>query len=143
MKYLIFIIILFLSCSYAPIEFYELPDYNVKFNINKDKSDLYNIKLFSAYSLSLENVKVKGWLNPEEIEILKYGDCTEKATRFSWLCYQYLGIKPIIYRQKLNGETHQAVYIKEYDYRFNWIDNSETIEILDFDYYFYLVEYVK
>jgi hypothetical protein len=149
MKYLLFLIFIF-SCSYE-LAWYNrpMPNYNVEIKelekrINNINNELYKIDIISYYCLTeIKYKKVKGWLNPEEVAKLKYGDCTERAALFAWLCYQYLGIKAVIQRLKLsNGATHQTVYIEKYDYNFSHLVNSKIIEVLDFETYFRKVEYV-
>ncbi len=149
----LFLVLILLSmffscvCPQAPIKIMGFPDYNIKFdNFKEEESDLYNINEFLFFVLNIPFKDVKGWPNPEEVIKIGYTDCAGHAAVFSWLCYQYLDLKPYIYRLKKGKVTHQAVYIKEYNFKFNWIKEEkewEIEEILSFKTYFYLVEYVK
>ncbi len=163
--YLLLIIILLLSCSMEHMteeEFnpddYETPTYNVRFDYLDKK---VNFLLSIGYTLDQAGYKkafihiikdfvfeyieykiIKGSYNPEQIKERRRGDCCEFTTLFSWLCYEYLGIKDIIiYRGRNELGKHRYCYIEEYDFYFNRICNLEIFETYDFDTYFKYVEY--
>jgi len=111
--FIIFVIILCVSCSLEQDNFYDFPEWN-------NKTELYWIMKSVKYTPDLETWGGDYWQTPKETWELKTGDCEDLAILWIDQIYIKYGYKSE-FRMGLSYDNiwHAYAYCEELDYMFN------------------------